>query len=45
MLQAIANLTTTPIVLVLVHGGALSVEWAAASTRVSAIVSAWCVAF
>ena len=41
LLQALTTLTTTPIVLVLVQGGAISVEWAHASDRVGAILSAW----
>ena len=44
LLRAIAARTSTRIVLVIVAGGPISLEWAKASPRVSAILYAWYVA-
>ena len=41
MIKAIAAQTDTPIVLVLVNGGPLAIEWAVASPRVEAILEAF----
>ncbi|KAK9837275.1 hypothetical protein WJX81_002841 [Elliptochloris bilobata] len=41
LLQHLARLTDTPLVLVLVHGSAVDVAWAEASPRVGAILSAF----
>jgi hypothetical protein len=42
LVKAIAKRTTTPIIVVLINGGAIDVEWMVKSNRVSAIVEAWC---
>ena len=39
--QAAAKRTSTPLVVVLVHGGPLDVEWLQTSPRVGAILTAW----
>jgi len=41
LVKAIAKRTRTPIVVVLINGGAIDVEWMVKSDRVSAIVEAW----
>ncbi|GAB4820706.1 hypothetical protein N2152v2_007752 [Parachlorella kessleri] len=41
LIQAAAKRTSTPLVVVLVHGGPLDVEWLQTSTRVGAILTAW----
>lgn len=41
LIQAIAKLTTTDIVLVLINGGGVDVDWAVRSPRVKAILTAW----
>lgn len=41
LLKALASQTTTPLVLVLLNGGPIDVEWAEASSRVNAILTTW----
>jgi beta-glucosidase len=41
LIKAIAKRTQTPIVVVLVNGGAIDIEWLVQSDRVSAILEAW----
>ncbi len=41
LVKAIAKRTSTPIIVVLINGGAIDVEWMVNSDRVSAIVEAW----
>ena len=41
LVKALATQTTTPIVVVLINGGPLAIEWLVASPRVEAIVEAW----
>jgi hypothetical protein len=41
LVKAISKRTRTPIIVVLVNGGAIDVEWMVNSDRVSAIVEAW----
>ena len=41
LIKAIASQTDTPIVLVLINGGPLAIEWAVASPRVEAILEGW----
>ena len=43
LVKAIAKRTNTTLVVVLINGGAIDVEWMANSERVSAIVEAWSV--
>ena len=40
-LQGLAARTDAKIVVVLIHGGPLAVEWLQKSTRISAILTAW----
>ena len=40
-LQTVAVGTTTPIIVVLIHGGPLDVSWFEESDRVDAILTAW----
>lgn len=39
--QGVARRTRTPLVVVLIHGAPLDVEWLHSSPRVGAILSAW----
>jgi len=41
LVKALATQTTTPIVVVLINGGPLAIEWLVANPRVEAIVEAW----
>jgi beta-glucosidase len=41
LIRALALRTTTPIIVVLVNGGPLAVDWAAASDRVGAMLVSW----
>jgi len=40
-LQALANRTSTPLVVVLIHGGPLDISDMQASPRVGAVLTAW----
>ena len=40
-LQGLAARTDAKIIVVLIHGGPVAIEWLEASPRVSAIVTAW----
>ena len=40
-LQAVAGQTSTPLVVVLIHGGPLDVAWLEGSDRVDAILTSW----
>ena len=40
-MQAAARRTSTPLIVVLIHGGPLDVEWLQTSPRVGAILSMW----
>ncbi len=42
LVKAIAKRTSTLIIVVLINGGAIDVEWMVNSDRVAAIVEAWC---
>jgi len=41
LIKAIASQTSTPIIVVLVAGGPLAIEWLASSPRVKTILHAW----